>query len=198
MDTGPDTELPAGHTRDRLTAAAVELFPRHSFAGTSLQMIADELGFTKAAIYHHFRTRDQLLLAVLEPLFAELTAVVEDAQNARTVRGRADRMLTGYTALAVRHRALVAVLAADPGVAAALDEHAGWTGLVHRQIALLADVDPGPAGRVKAVMVLTGTAAATGPLSSDLSDDELHTHLLEAGRRTLGLRARRQRGEEHR
>ncbi|MCK5753751.1 MAG: helix-turn-helix transcriptional regulator, partial [Mycobacterium sp.] len=53
MDTGPDTELPAGHTRDRLTAAAVELFTRHSFAGTSLQMIADELGFTKAAIYHH-------------------------------------------------------------------------------------------------------------------------------------------------
>ena len=78
MDTGPDTELPAGHTRDRLTAAAVELFTRHSFAGTSLQMIADELGFTKAAIYHHFRTRDQLLLAVLEPLFAELTAAKAD------------------------------------------------------------------------------------------------------------------------
>jgi Bacterial regulatory proteins, tetR family len=38
-----------------------------SFAGTSLQMIADDIGFTKAAIYHHFPIREQTLLAVLEP-----------------------------------------------------------------------------------------------------------------------------------
>jgi len=50
-------------TRTRLIDVAVALFTRHSFAGTSLQMIADELGFTKAAIYHHFRTREQLLAA---------------------------------------------------------------------------------------------------------------------------------------
>ena len=48
-------------TRTRLIEVAIDLFTRHSFAGTSLQMIADELGFTKAAIYHHFRTREQLL-----------------------------------------------------------------------------------------------------------------------------------------
>lgn len=54
-------------TRQRLIDVAVELFIRHSYAGTSLQMIADELGFTKAAIYHHFRTREQLLDAVVSP-----------------------------------------------------------------------------------------------------------------------------------
>ena len=43
-------------TRQRLIDAAIELCTRYTFAGTSLQMIADELGFTKAAIYHHFRT----------------------------------------------------------------------------------------------------------------------------------------------
>ena len=46
------------------------LISRHGFAGTSLQMIADELGFTKAAIYYHFRTRDQLLIALMEPMLA--------------------------------------------------------------------------------------------------------------------------------
>ena len=54
-------------TRQRLIDAAIALFIRHSFAGTSLQMIADELGFTKAAIYHHFRTREQLLTAPSVP-----------------------------------------------------------------------------------------------------------------------------------
>ena len=50
-------------------------------------------------------------------------------------------MLTGYAALAVRNRSLVGVLAADPSVAAALEERADWTQLIARQLALLADVD---------------------------------------------------------
>ena len=61
-------------TRTRLIDVAIELFTRHSFAGTSLQMIADGLGFTKAAIYHHFRTREQLLAAVVEPMLADVFA----------------------------------------------------------------------------------------------------------------------------
>src|SRR3989442_15914826 len=100
----------------------VTLYPRHSFAGTSLQMIADELGFTKAAIYHHFRTREQLLAAVLEPMLDELRAIVESAETRRTAHSRAEHMLSGYAALAVRNRGLGAVLAADPSVAALVSQ----------------------------------------------------------------------------
>src|SRR5258705_8177875 len=107
-------------TRTRLIEVAVDLFTRHSFAGTSLQMIADELGFTKAAIYHHFRTREQLLAAVLEPMLDELRTVVESAETRRTAHARAERMLNGFAALTVRNRRLVAVLGADPCVAAPL------------------------------------------------------------------------------
>ena len=97
-------------TRTRLIEVAVGLFTRHSFAGTSLQMIAAELGFTKAAIYHHFRTREQLLAAVLEPMLDELRTVVESAETRRTPHAKAEHMLSGYAALAVRNRGLVAVL----------------------------------------------------------------------------------------
>ncbi len=98
---------PAADTRARLIGVAVDLFTRHSFAGTSLQMIADHIGFTKAAIYHHFRTREQLLLAVLEPLLEELRTVVDAAEAKRSVNARADRMLTGYATLAVRNRGVL-------------------------------------------------------------------------------------------
>jgi AcrR family transcriptional regulator len=178
-------------TRTRLIEVAVDLFTRHSFAGTSLQMIADELGFTKAAIYHHFRTREQLLAAVLEPMLDELRIVVEAAESRRTAHARAEHMLTGYAALAVRNRGLVAVLAADPSVATALNERAEWGDLIRRQVALLADVDPGPAGEVKAAMVFAGIAGAAGPAWGNFEDDALRGHLVEAGRRTLGLRAPR-------
>src|SRR5882757_4458400 len=178
-------------TRTRLIEVAIDLFTRHSFAGTSLQMIADELGFTKAAIYHHFRTREQLLAGVVEPMLDELRAVVESAETRRTPHARAEHMLSGYATLAVRNRGLVAVLAADPSVAAALAERAEWGDLISRQLALLADVDPGPAGEVRAAMVFAGMAGAVGPTAANLDDDVLRDHLVEAGRRTLGLRAPR-------
>jgi AcrR family transcriptional regulator len=181
----------ATNTRQRLIDVAVDLFTRHSFAGTSLQMIADELGFTKAAIYHHFRTREQLLAAVLEPILDELKAIVEAAETRRTAHARAEHMLSSYAALTVRNRALVAVLAADPSVATALHERPEWRDLIRRQLVLLADVDPGPVGEVKASMVYAGMAGATGPAWSSLDDDTLRDVLVEVGRRTLRLRTPR-------
>jgi hypothetical protein len=121
----------------------------------------------------------------------ELRAVVEAAQTRRTPHARAEHMLSGYATLAVRNRGLVAVLAADPSVAAALTERAEWGNLIRRQLALLADVDPGPAGEVRAAMVFAGMAGAVGPTWGNLDDESLREHLVEAGRRTLGLRAPR-------
>jgi len=178
-------------TRTRLIEAAIGLFTQHSFAGTSLQMIADELGLTKAAIYHHFRTREQLLAAVIEPMLDELRTVVESAETKRTPHARAEHMLSGYAALAVRNRGLVAVLATDPSVATVLTDRAEWGKLIMRQLALLADVDPGPAGEVKAAMVFAGMAGAAGPTWGNLDDDALREHLVDAGRRVLGLRTPR-------
>lgn len=184
-------DVESSGTRQRLIDIAVELFTRHSYAGTSLQMIADELGFTKAAIYHHFRTREQLLAAVLEPMFAQLRAIVDTAEAQRTPRARAEHMLSGYADLAVRNRGLAAVLAADPSVATALQQRRDWSGLIARQLRLLADVEPGPAGEIRAAMVFAGMAGAVGPMWVQLDDRALAAHLTDAGRRTLGLRTPR-------
>ena len=179
-------------TRQRLIDVAVDLFTRHSFAGTSLQMIADELGFTKAAIYHHFRTREQLLDAVVAPILEQLTVVIDDAEQLRGLHARADHMLTGYAQLAVDNR-VVAVLAADPAVAEMLRTRREWDELIARQMKLLADVEPGAAGMVKAAVVLAGMAGASGPTFVNLDRDALREHLVDAGRRALGLRVARRR-----
>jgi len=178
-----------GDTRQRLIDVAVELFTRHSFAGTSLQMIADELGFTKAAIYHHFRTREQLLDAVVEPILGRLRDVIDEAEQLRGVHARADHMLAGFADLAV-HNPVVSVLAADPAVAEMLRRDREWDELIERQMRLLSDVDPGPSGHVKAAVVLAGIAGASGPTFVNIDRDALRAHLVETGRRALGLRIR--------
>ncbi|MGW0161443.1 TetR/AcrR family transcriptional regulator [Mycobacterium sp. NPDC003323] len=186
MDTATDT-------RARLIGVAVDLFTRHSFAGTSLQMIADELGFTKAAIYYHFKTREQLLTSVLEPIFDQLQQVVDAAEKLRGVHARADAVLCGYAEMAVRHRALVSVLGGDPSVIRQLSAQPGWAELIDRQMRLLADVEPGPGGQVKAAVAVGGIAGAVGPAWISIADEDLLGHLVETGRRTLGLRAPRRR-----
>ncbi|HKS99728.1 MAG TPA: TetR/AcrR family transcriptional regulator [Rugosimonospora sp.] len=178
-------------TRRRLVDVALQLFTRHSFAGTSLQMIADEMGITKAAVYHHFHTREELLTAVVEPLRVQLVGIIETAETLRTPHARAEHLLTGYVELAVRNRALISVLSSDPSVIEMLRAHPELSGLVDRQIKLLADVHPGPAGLVHAAVVFAGVAGAVRGELFDLPDEPLRQYILEAGRRVLGLRAPR-------
>lgn len=178
-------------TRQRLIDVAVALFIQHSFAGTSLQMIADELGFTKAAIYYHFRTREQLLAAVLEPIMAQLAVMVDEAEARRTPNARAEHLINAYAELAASNRALVGVLSSDPSVAKFLKGQPEWDALIKRQIALIADIEPGPAGQVKAAMVFAGMSGAAGFPRRDIDDESLQRYLAETGRRALGLRTSR-------
>ncbi|WP_094289425.1 TetR/AcrR family transcriptional regulator [Mycobacterium lehmannii] len=178
----------AGPTRQRLIDVAIELFKQHSVAGTSLQMISEELGLTKSAIYHHFRTRDELLTAVMEPLIGEVAAIVAAADAQRSARARADRLLCGYAALAAANRELIPLFTGDPTVAALLRARTDWAAVVDRQMGLLADVEPGLAGQVKAALVMSGIASAAGVDYGDVDEDTLREKLIAAGRRTLGLR----------
>ena len=181
----------AAGSRQRFIEAAVRLFSRHSFAGTSLQMIADEVGVTKSAVHHHFRTREELITAVVEPLIEEMRAVVEAAEAQKGRQARAERMLTGFVDIVVRNRAVVPLLAGDPGTIETMRANAGVAAVVERQTRLFADVEPGPGGLIKADIVMAGIGCGVGFNARDVDDHTLRRHLLEAGRRTLGLRTPR-------
>jgi AcrR family transcriptional regulator len=51
-------------TRERILDAALDLFIEKGFDGTSLREIAAQLGFTKAALYYHFASKDDILMAL--------------------------------------------------------------------------------------------------------------------------------------
>jgi AcrR family transcriptional regulator len=54
----------AATTRERTLDAALDLFIRKGYAETSLREIAAELGFSKAALYYHFESKQDILLAL--------------------------------------------------------------------------------------------------------------------------------------
>jgi AcrR family transcriptional regulator len=51
-------------TRDRILDVALDLFTDQGFDGTSLREIAERLNVTKAALYYHFESKDDILLAL--------------------------------------------------------------------------------------------------------------------------------------
>jgi len=184
-------------TRQRLLEVAVALISQHGFAGTSLQMIADELGFTKAAIYYHFRTRDQLLIALMEPLLRQIRQVVETAESQHTLRTQMDAMVQGFAGVVAKNRSLAAVMVFDPSVHRVLQSQPEWGDLIARQLTLLMQLESGPTGIIKATAVFTGLAGAATGAPEDIDERSLIDELANLGRRMLGLRQPPRRSDGH-
>lgn len=56
-------------TRKAIIAAAVELFGTHGYRGCSLSQIAAKAGIGQSGVLHHFGSKEQLLLEVLNEYF---------------------------------------------------------------------------------------------------------------------------------
>ena len=56
----------AGDTKERILDAALELFARCGYLGTSMSDIAKQLGITKAALYKHYASKQEILDRIVE------------------------------------------------------------------------------------------------------------------------------------
>ncbi|WP_217211933.1 TetR/AcrR family transcriptional regulator [Streptomyces sp. AC550_RSS872] len=63
-----------GNTRQRIQDVALELFAEQGYEKTSLREIAERLEVTKAALYYHFKTKEEIIVS----LFEDLTKPIED------------------------------------------------------------------------------------------------------------------------
>ncbi|MDN5797909.1 MAG: TetR/AcrR family transcriptional regulator [Intrasporangium sp.] len=86
-ESAPAT-APGGHragrpqgTREQILEVALRRFTEQGYNGTSLREIAEELGVTKAALYYHFRTKEQILQSLLSTLQEQLRALADWADR---------------------------------------------------------------------------------------------------------------------
>jgi len=80
-------------------------------------MIADRIGVTKAAVYHQFHTKDEIVLGVLAPALESLHRRIEEAERHETPAARRESMLRSLVELAVGNRRIAAILRSDPAAA---------------------------------------------------------------------------------
>jgi AcrR family transcriptional regulator len=104
-----DAKAPSrARAADELKQVALEQFASVGFAGTSLQHIADEAGYSKSSVLYHYASKEALLEAAIEPAVVEFEEVLEGYLAARD-RGRRRRLVDRIVDILLVHRAAVHV-----------------------------------------------------------------------------------------
>lgn len=62
--SAPHTSRAVGDVRTRLVNSAITHFGERGYGATSVQQIVDEAGLTKGAFYHHFSSKEEVLLLI--------------------------------------------------------------------------------------------------------------------------------------
>ena len=68
-------------TRARIQQTALRLFTEQGYEATSLREIAMDLGVTKAALYYHFKTKDEIIASLVDGRVKALEALLRWARK---------------------------------------------------------------------------------------------------------------------
>lgn len=179
---------PRGQGRSRLLEAAGQLFAEQGVSGTSLQAIADRLGVTKAAVYHQFASKDEIVLAVAQPVIDRLRTVADAAERAaHDVNPEAARVVAieGLVDLVLDARAAAAVLRRDPTMAHILDGNEGYRQQIARIDAALLGPDPTAESRI--ALAFAGAGIMTVTALPELEGNPTHVRAALIGAMTRAL-----------
>ena len=164
----------------RTLRVALELFAEHGVTATSYQMIADAVGVTKGAIYHQFKTKDELVLAVAEFELSRLEDALEAAESLGGSDVAREFLLNRVIDHAVDHRRAANTLQFDPVLVRLLSDHKPFQRFIERLYGMLVGDKPGPDTQVRLAAltcVVGGTVAH--PLVDGLEDNTLRRQLLD-------------------
>jgi AcrR family transcriptional regulator len=182
---GAEARTPA---QRRILAATHDLIAEHGVGGTSLQMIAEAVGVTKAAVYHQFKAKDDIVIAVTEIELARLqdALIAAEAQESRPQARKV--LLHEVINMAVDRRRWVAILQYDPVIVRLLGEHEPFRQFMTRLYGVLLDEDDDLEARVSAAVLSAAIAGSVAnPLVNDVDDDTLRAALMHLTQRMPSL-----------
>jgi AcrR family transcriptional regulator len=96
---------PDSSGRDAILDTSAKLFSQQGYTGVSIRDIAQACGMTNAALYYHFKNKEDLFLAMLQRDHNKaMTALHEAANRPGDLREDLKRLVTLYTAVTCARR----------------------------------------------------------------------------------------------
>ncbi|MBG0562840.1 TetR/AcrR family transcriptional regulator [Actinoplanes aureus] len=174
---------------DEILDAAASLFARHGFKETSVQRIADTVGYSKTGLLHRFPTKEALQEAVITRCVGQIRDTAAGVADLPTGPERDRAVITAVARLALAQRGVVALL-----LSSLLSEPESEMGTALQavgQAVAEAFGDDFLGDQTRAVRV-TGALGALAVASVALRDhftSDVMTTLVEVGYDALGHRA---------
>ena len=72
-------------TRDRILQTATDMFVEQGYDKTSLREIAERVGVTKAALYYHFESKEEIFRTLMQPVLTAMGSLAELLQGQPTL-----------------------------------------------------------------------------------------------------------------
>src|SRR5215831_12967416 len=90
-----------GDTRARIQHVALELFAEQGYERTSLREVAERLGVTKAALYYHFKSKEDIVRSFTEDYFGRLDALIAWGRDQPPTARTGHELLDRYIAIVI-------------------------------------------------------------------------------------------------
>jgi AcrR family transcriptional regulator len=161
-------------TRARIQAVAVELFTEQGYDKTSLREIAERLDVTKAALYYHFKSKEDIILSLVDDYFGQVDSLAEWAQLQPRTPARRAEILRRYLDMVIDSQQVYRMMQQNQAALASLTsgkEH----GVMFRKrmnaiVELLAEPGADLHERVRAAVAATGVSIAWMLFRDDVAD----------------------------
>lgn len=188
VSTASGTQRNYSAAQRRTLSAALELFAVKGVSATSLQMIAEALGVTKAAVYHQFRAKEEIVLAVAEvelaPLRAALATASKEPSGPRVKR----MVLVSLIDAALANRWAAALIGRDPVIHDLLSRTEWFAELLTGLYGTLVDAEDDEEARVAVALLSSAISGAiVHPWLSHMDDEALRRHLITVAQRLFGI-----------
>jgi AcrR family transcriptional regulator len=186
--SAPDDEMATedAGTRQRILDIALELFTEQGYERTSLRQIAERLGFSKAAIYYHFASKEDILLTLHLRFHEFLKSALDSINPSDSTVAAWAALLDRFVEQSLQHRALI--ILHERNRAAFEELHRDHKDLDHDDIEVrfteaLKNPAIGLVDRVRMACsfgAVMGTLVLTGNVFAEVPSDQLRSMLRDA------------------
>lgn len=156
-----------GDTRARIQEIALELFAERGYDHTSLREIADRLGVTKAALYYHFQSKEEIIEATGAEFLAELDELVAWASKEPLAHLRKRELLERYSGIVSRRWQFMRFFQQNPTVAQSRSSFAQFKDRIDQLMDLMTEGGSSIRDRLRARLSLVGMHLAHSGFTND-------------------------------
>ena len=155
-----------------IVEAAAALFAQHGYEGTSVQRIADAVGYSKTGLLHRFPSKEALLDAVAESCSSSVDDVLAAVRDLPAGRARDTEVVRRLVDIAVGRPGFVSLLLSLCGTLAGTTAGRRMAEVPERIFAAFAATDP-PLARRLHVLGALGSLAVTAMTPLDEPPERL-------------------------